>query len=117
LPTSGWHDLALPVEMGMEINSMNRATNIAELTREHNMMAAVLSLMLPGLGHLYKAHYLRGAFLIVLGIPIAVWAGILLGLATAGLGLLLPIGYWAGIATDAYYTDDRRRHHFGMNLL
>jgi len=41
----------------------------------------------------------------------AVWIGILLGLATAGIGLLFPILCWVALAFDAYNEEDRRHHH------
>jgi hypothetical protein len=46
-----------------------------------------------------------------LGMPFAIWIGIILSLATAGLGLLLPILCWVALAWNAYNEKDRRRHH------
>jgi len=76
----------------------------------HNEIAAVLSIV-PGLGHIYKGHYEIGFFLMFLGMPFAIWIGIILSLATAGLGLLFPILCWAAVAWDAYNEKDRRHHH------
>jgi hypothetical protein len=45
------------------------------------------------------------------GMPIAIWIGILLGLATAGAGLLFPIACWIAVAVDAYCERDLRKHH------
>jgi hypothetical protein len=45
------------------------------------------------------------------GMPIAIWIGILLGLATAGAGLLFPIACWIAVAVDAYGERDLRKHH------
>jgi len=47
------------------------------------------------------------------GIPCAIWVGILLSLATAGPGLILPVLCWVGQAVGAYFEVDlrRRRHH------
>ena len=75
----------------------------------HNEIAAVLSIV-PGLGHIYKGHYEMGLFWF-LGMPMAIWIGILFGLATAGIGLLFPILCWVGLAWDAYNEKDRRHHH------
>ena len=49
----------------------------------------------------------------VLGMPLAVWIGLLLSLATAGLGLIIPVLCWVASVVDAYYEVDRRRrrHH------
>jgi hypothetical protein len=76
----------------------------------HNDIAAVLSIV-PGLGHIYKGHYAMGLMWMFLGMPIAVFVGIISILGTAGVGLLLPIGCWAALAYDAYNEKDRRHHH------
>ena len=44
--------------------------------------------------------------------PIALFVGILLGLATAGIGLIFPLACWAALAVDAYYEKDLRIHHW-----
>ena len=61
-----------------------------EARHAHNEIAALLSII-PGLGHIYKGHYDAGLLWMFLGMPFAIWIGIILSLATAGLGLLLPI--------------------------
>jgi len=81
-----------------------------EEKRAHNEIAAVLSIV-PGLGHIYKGHYGMGFFLMFLGMPIAIFVGIISILGTAGVGLLFPIGCWAALAYDAYTKNDRRHHH------
>ncbi len=75
-----------------------------------NEIAALLSIV-PGLGHIYKGRFAAGFFWMFVGMPIAIWIGILLGLATAGMGLLLPIACWAAVAVDAYCELDLRKHH------
>ncbi|MGE5214122.1 MAG: hypothetical protein ACM3NN_10570 [Nitrospirota bacterium] len=84
------------------------------LTREekhaHNEIAALLSTV-PGLGHIYKGHYEMGLFWMFLGMPLAVFVGIIGVLGTAGISLLFPIGCWATLAYDAYNEKDRRHHH------
>ena len=84
------------------------------LTKEerhaHDEIAAVLSIV-PGLGYIYKGHYEAGFLWMFLGMPFAIWIGILLGLATAGVGLLFPIMCWVALAFDAYNEKNRRRHH------
>ncbi len=75
-----------------------------------NIIAAVLSAVLPGLGQVYKGHLASGFLWMVVGMPLAIWIGILLSLATAGIGLVLPLLCWIAVAVDAYYKDDRRRH-------
>jgi hypothetical protein len=84
------------------------------LTKEekhaHDEIAAALSIV-PGLGHIYKGHYEAGLLWMFLGMPFAIWIGIILSLATAGLGLLFPVLCWLGLAWDAYNEKDRRHHH------
>jgi hypothetical protein len=93
---------------------INVNTLSTPLTKEekhaHNEIAALLSLV-PGLGHIYKGHYEMGLFLMFLGMPIAIFVGIISILGTAGLSLLFPIGCWAALAYDAYRKNDRRHHH------
>jgi hypothetical protein len=93
---------------------MNVKTSTIILSKEekhaHDEIAALLSIV-PGLGHIYKGHYEMGFLWMLLGTPFAVWIGIMLSLATAGLGLLFPILCWAGLAWDAYNEKDRRHHH------
>jgi hypothetical protein len=93
---------------------INVKTLSTPLTKEekhtHNEIAALLSIV-PGLGHIYKGHYEMGLFLMFLGMPIAIFVGIISILGTAGLGLLFPIGCWAALAYDAYRKNDRRHHH------
>jgi hypothetical protein len=81
-----------------------------EARHAQNEIAAVLSII-PGLGHIYKGHYEVGLLWMFFGMPIAVWIGILFGLATAGIGLAFPIVCWVALAWDAYNEKDRRHHH------
>ena len=81
-----------------------------EARHAQNEIAALLSII-PGLGHIYKGHYEAGLLWMFLGMPFAIWIGILLSLATAGIGLLFPILCWVGLAWDAYNEKDRRHHH------
>ena len=76
-----------------------------------NIIAAVLSSFVPGLGQIYKGHFAAGLLWLLVGMPLAIWIGILLSLATAGIGLVVPLVCWIGLAVDAYYEVDRRRHH------
>ena len=93
---------------------INMHTLSAPLSREekhaHNEIAALLSIV-PGLGHIYKGHYEMGLIWMFLGMPIAIFVGIISILGTAGVGLLFPIGCWAALAYDAYRKKDRRHHH------
>ncbi len=84
-----------------------------EVINAENKIAALLSIV-PGLGHIYKGHLAAGLIWMFFGMPLTIWIGILLGLATAGLGLLLPVACWAGLAVDAFYERDLRKHHWLM---
>jgi TM2 domain-containing membrane protein YozV len=77
-----------------------------------NKFAAFLSIIVPGLGQLYKGHFEEGLLWMCLGMPIAVFVGIVLGLATAGAGLILPLVCWAALVVEAYYEKDLRVHHW-----
>jgi hypothetical protein len=94
---------------------INVNTLSTPLSREekhaNNLIAALLSIV-PGLGHIYKGHFEAGLLWMFLGMPFAIWIGILFGLATAGIGLLFPILCWAALVFDAYNEKDRRHHHF-----
>lgn len=77
-----------------------------------NTIAALLSVIAPGLGQIYKGHNEAGFFWLIIGMPAVVFAGILLALATAGIGLLLPLVCWAAVVTDAYMERDLKAHHW-----
>ncbi|MGH8094409.1 MAG: hypothetical protein ACREIF_13220 [Chthoniobacterales bacterium] len=94
---------------------MNRSIAVPKTENKNasNVIAAVLSAIIPGLGQIYKGHYGSGFLWMLVGMPLAVWIGILLSLATAGIGLIIPVLCWMASAVDAYYEVDRRRyrHH------
>ena len=83
-----------------------------EALAAENKWAAFLSMILPGLGQIYKGHYEEGLLWMCLGMPIAIFIGILFGLATAGVGLVFPLLCWAALVVDAYYEKDLRNHHW-----
>lgn len=85
----------------------------AQIVSAENKIAGLLSIV-PGLGHIYKGHYAAGFIWMFVGMPVAIWIGILLGLATAGLGLLFPIACWAALTVDAFYARDLHKHHWFM---
>jgi hypothetical protein len=95
-----------------EVINVNTLSTPLSREAEHaqNAIAALLSIV-PGLDHIYKGHFEAGFLWMFLGMPMAVWIGILLGLATAGIGLLFPILCWVALAFDAYNEEDRRHHH------
>ncbi len=114
LPTNGERDRRLAASYyTKEVIAVKRLLTppSAETARAQDMIAMVLSIV-PGLGHIYKGHFAAGFVWMFLGIPLALWIGFLLGLATGGVGLIFPLVCWAALAVDAYSEKDRRRHHW-----
>jgi hypothetical protein len=111
---SGLFETARMVTAKCNEEVINMHTLSTPLSKEekhaHNEIAALLSIV-PGMGHIYKGHYEAGFLWMFLGMPIAVFVGIISILGTAGVGLLFPIGCWAALAYDAYNEKDRRHHH------
>jgi hypothetical protein len=78
---------------------------------DRNKVAALLSVV-PGLGHLYKHHYMSGFGIIIAGNVLMVFIAFLLALGTAGLSLVIVPALWfAGIATSAYQASDEHGMH------
>lgn len=78
---------------------------------DRNKVAALLS-VLPGLGHLYKHHYLSGIGIMTAGNVLMVFIAIWLAIATVGLSLVVVPALWfAGIACSAYHATDEHGHH------
>ncbi len=83
------------------------------LVKDRNVIAAVLSVV-PGAGQIYKGHFASG-LIFLFSMPLVIVAGLLLALATGGVGLILPLLFWAWTGIDAYHEDDlRKRHWFGV---
>lgn len=82
------------------------------LEKSRDIIAAISSII-PGLGHIYKGHYRVGAGLLIIS-PVFVWAALILGFATAGIGLLVPFFFLMIIGWHAYSIEDRRRHPGGI---
>lgn len=76
---------------------------------DRNIVAAILSVV-PGLGHLYKHHYVAG-FGLMAGSFLVVFIAALLGMATFGFGLLVIPAYFLGVAAGAYTAPDWHGHH------
>ena len=80
--------------------------------QKHRDEFAAIQSIIPGLGHAYKGHYLLALILFVGGL-VTIWAGLILGFATAGIGLLVPVIYVGWVAYHAYNVEDHRKHHLG----
>lgn len=78
---------------------------------DRNKLAAALS-VIPGLGHLYKHHYLAGLGILTLGNVLIGFIAGLLVFGTMGVSLLLVPTIWiATIAWSAYMASDEHGHH------
>lgn len=78
---------------------------------DRNKVAALLSVF-PGLGHLYKHHYIAGIGLMTAGNAIMIFVAAWLSLATLGLSLILVPALWfAGVASSAYLASDEHGAH------
>lgn len=78
---------------------------------DRNKAAAAFSLV-PGLGHLYKHHYLQGLGLLLVGNVLVGFLAVLLALGTLGLSLILvPAAWFALVAGSAYLASDEHGHH------
>jgi hypothetical protein len=78
---------------------------------DRNKIAALLS-VIPGLGHLYKHHYIAGIGLMIAGNALMIFVSLWLSLATVGLSLVLIPAFWFGsVAASAYYATDEHGAH------
>ena len=78
---------------------------------DRNQIAAMLS-VIPGLGHLYKHHYLAGLGIMIGGNALMVFVTFLLAFATLGLALLVvPCLWFAGVAYSAFLASDEHGIH------
>ena len=78
---------------------------------DRNKIAALLSVV-PGLGHLYKHHYLAGIGILTAGNVLMVFVALWLAFATLGFSLILvPVAWVAGVAYAAYSAPDRHGTH------
>ena len=79
-----------------------REPEISQAVREsRHPMVTVLSILIPGAGHLVKGRKRTGIVLLVGAILVLVGA-VLLASGTYGLGLLLIPAYWISVALHAF---------------
>jgi hypothetical protein len=78
---------------------------------DRNKIAALLSVF-PGLGHLYKHHYLAGIGIMTAGNVLMVFIALWLAFATLGLSLVVVPAVWVlGVAYSAYLASDEHGMH------
>jgi len=78
---------------------------------DRNKVAIALS-VIPGLGHLYKHHYIAGFGILTVGNILVAFISGLLVFGTLGTSLfVIPAAWIAAIATSAYMASDEHGHH------
>jgi hypothetical protein len=78
---------------------------------DRDRLAMALS-VIPGLGHLYKHHYIAGFGILTAGNVLIGFISVLMALGTLGLSMILvPAAWVAGIAYAAYKAPDEHGHH------
>jgi len=79
---------------------------------DRNKIAAILSIV-PGVGHLYKHHFVSGSGILIGGNLLMIFITVWLSLATFGFALIvIPVMYVAVVAASAYYLEDfHGKHH------
>ncbi|MFC4994548.1 hypothetical protein [Rubritalea tangerina] len=82
---------------------------------DRNMIAGFLS-VIPGLGHLYKHHYVAGLGILVGGNLFVTFITAWLSLATFGFALIIvPLMYICAVAASAYYAEDFHGKHHSLH--
>lgn len=78
---------------------------------DRNTVAALMSIV-PGLGHLYKHHYIAGLGIMTAGNVLMIFIAVWLALATVGLSLIVvPVLWVGGVAYSAYLASDEHGMH------
>ncbi len=67
-----------------------------------DLIAALLTLVWPGTGHVYKGHLVLGGVLAVFGFVCILWSITFLMFFGPAI---IPV-YWAGVAIDAFFRKD-----------
>jgi uncharacterized membrane protein len=73
-----------------------------------NLTAMWLSLLIPGLGHLYKGHVIFGGLILFIFGPCVLALALVVAPATLGLSLLILPPFLGIVMLDAYSTADIR---------
>ena len=80
-------------------------------TVDRNKIATALS-VIPGLGHLYKHHYLAGFGILTAGNVLMLFIAGLATFGTLGVSLIVvPLIWFGGVAGSAYMASDEHGHH------
>jgi TM2 domain-containing membrane protein YozV len=119
-------NLEIAASLSSEENTMKDSLPANEISRHRNLVAAILSSVVPGLGQFYKGHPWEGGGIILNDFAVAIWVGTLLSLSyaedallttlgvsngtigflfnpvTIFLGVMYALGFWALVVFDAY---------------
>jgi hypothetical protein len=79
--------------------------NMSKPANPHDILAAVLSLVIPGTGHYFKGYHTAAWMILLLGVPVIV---VFAFAFTMFFGWFLVPTYWVAVATDAYLRKDLR---------
>ncbi|HSI12706.1 MAG TPA: hypothetical protein VK961_11715 [Chthoniobacter sp.] len=82
-----------------------RETQKRKPVNPHDILAAVLSLVIPGAGHYFKGYAGMAALILLLGVPVIL---VFAFAFTMFFGWLLVPAYWVGVAADAFVRKDLR---------
>ena len=93
---------------GFMNTEMNSVSTEEKQLKHINLIAAVSSII-PGLGHIYKGHVKTGVGILIIS-PFFIWAALLFGFATLGIGLFLPFAYLFVVGWHAYFIENQRKH-------
>jgi hypothetical protein len=78
---------------------------------DRNKVAIAMS-VIPGMGHLYKHHYLAGFSILTIGNVLVAFISALLFFATLGFSVIVIPALWiACVACAAYMATDEHGHH------
>jgi len=78
---------------------------------DRDKLAMAMSVV-PGLGHLYKHHYLAGLGILTVGNVMIGFISVLMALGTLGFSMILvPAAWIAAIACSAFNASDEHGHH------
>ena len=71
---------------------MNNSLPANKISRHRNLVAAILSSVVPGLGQFYKGHLWKGGGVILIAFASAIWMRTLLSFSYAEDALLTTLG-------------------------
>jgi hypothetical protein len=77
----------------------------APVSSTRDLIACLLSILVPGAGHLYKGHKVTG-WMFLGGTLLALFLALLAATPTMGWGLILLPLYWMWVMIQAFWVED-----------